>query len=50
MFIFLTGRVSPRSEPPPFRAGRLHLEEPFAEKIGAGNMLAVAVQVQSMAA
>jgi len=24
MFIFLTGRVSPRSEPPPFRAGRLH--------------------------
>jgi hypothetical protein len=24
MFNFLTGRVSPRSEPPPFRAGRLH--------------------------
>jgi len=29
---------------------RYDFEEPFAEKIGAGNALAVAVQVQSMAA
>jgi hypothetical protein len=33
MAIFLTGCVSPRSEPPPGRAGRLH----FGQQSGIGH-------------